>query len=419
MDLWLKLTPTVQAALIFVWGLFVGGQVNRGIYRLAWTPRAIGPWSAPPSGLAPRTWVDRIPVVGWWRMRRESSTWGRGFWIRPALLEASLGVGLAALWLYEIGGGLLPSAARNIVAHEPDLIVAQFFGHAILLCLMTVATFIDFDEQTIPDTITIPGTLLGLMLAASLTSWGLPVVQRIDSVGTLSVSPLRMSSPLPWNEDWDGGRGWIIGVACFAAWCFALIPKRATLRRGARRGWGIFWKSMWRSGWCVPMGLLAVVGTLVISVVWWAGGEGWRSLLSSLVGMAAGGAVVWTIRIVFSTVLGQEAMGFGDVTLMAMIGSFLGWQSTLVTFFLAPFAAIFIAVGQWLFTGRRDLAFGPYLCFAAGFLVVRWDSIWNHSASAMFALGAEVPLIVGLCVLVVGPLVWCVRVARMWLFGGR
>ncbi|MFO0904822.1 MAG: A24 family peptidase [Pirellulales bacterium] len=419
MDFWLKLSPTTQTLWLFVWGAVVGGQVNRGIYRLAWTPRPIGPWSAPPPGLAARTWADRIPIVGWWRLRREASELGRGFWIRPLLLELALGLGLPMLYWYEMSGRLLPAAARSVAAHEPDFLVAQFFGHAVLLCLMLAATFIDFDEQTIPDSITIPGTLFGLALAACVPSGGLPVVQKLDAAGTLAASPLRATSPLAWNEELDGERGLMLGAACFAAWCFALIPKRATLRRGLVRGWGIFWKSMWRSGWCVPMALLALSGWVAIAGVWWGGGEWWRSLLSALLGMASGGAIVWAVRAVFGAVLGQEAMGFGDVTLMAMIGAFLGWQSTLVTFFLAPFAAIFIALGNWFLTGRRDLAFGPYLCFAAGFLVVRWDVIWNKSASALFALGYEVPLIVGLCIVVMGPLVWCVRATRLWLTGGR
>ena len=44
-----------------------------------------------------------------------------------------------------------------------------FFVHAVLFILMVAATFIDFDERIIPDLITIPGTLLGLLLAVSYT----------------------------------------------------------------------------------------------------------------------------------------------------------------------------------------------------------------------------------------------------------
>ena len=81
--------------------------------------------------------------------------------------------------------------------------------------------------------------------------------------------------------------------------------------------------------------------------------------------MAVGGVAVWLVRIVGSLALGQEAMGFGDVTLMGMIGAFLGWQPALLVFFLAPFTGVLIAVSQWLLTGRKDIAYGPFLCLAA------------------------------------------------------
>ena len=41
-------------------------------------------------------------------------------------------------------------------------------------------------------------------------------------------------------------------------------------------------------------------------------------------------------------------MGFGDVTLMGMIGAFLGWQAAVLTFFLAPFFGLAHAVWKLL-----------------------------------------------------------------------
>ena len=48
------------------------------------------------------------------------------------------------------------------------------------MALMLVATFIDFDEKTIPDEITIPGTLLGLLFAALWPDSHLPVARLVD-----------------------------------------------------------------------------------------------------------------------------------------------------------------------------------------------------------------------------------------------
>ena len=47
---------------------------------------------------------------------------------------------------------------------------------------------------------------------------------------------------------------------------------------------------------------------------------------------------MWAVRLIGTAALRREAMGFGDVTLMMMIGTFLGWQACSDLFFLAPFA---------------------------------------------------------------------------------
>jgi hypothetical protein len=123
--------------------------------------------------------------------------------------------------------------------------------------------------------------------------------------------------------------------------------------------------------------------------------------------MAFGGVLVWGVRIVGYLGLHKEAMGFGDVTLMAMIGAYLGWQSTIIVFFLAPFAAVVIALTQFLLTGRRDIPFGPYLCAGALLLVLNFQYLWANWGEHIFGMGWIVPALLGgglvvmLCLLII------------------
>ena len=63
--------------------------------------------------------------------------------------------------------------------------------------------------------------------------------------------------------------------------------------------------------------------------------------------------------------IAPEAMGFGDVTLMAMIGSFLGWQTSPMVFFLAPLAGLVVGLIQWFAYRDNVIPYGPFLCLAA------------------------------------------------------
>ena len=406
--------------LLFLIGVIVATQLNRGVYRLAWFARPIGPWSAPHEDALARRWSDRIPIVGWIGLSREASIHGRGFWVRPMLLEVATGICFAMLYWHEVGRYI---AGQPLLSPATiPILQATYLSHIILFSLMLVATFIDFDEQTIPDAITVPGTIIGLTLAAAL-----PMGRAIVSAGHppqaefLSVVSGVMREQ-PWSEFLASEASLLIGVACFVGWCIAVVPWLWTTRRGLGKAFQYFVASFRRrlSPWFV---LTAIAGLLSIVLVWKFGnpvlvgpGNRWESLFSALVGMAAGGGLIWAVRIVGSHALGQEAMGFGDVTLMAMMGAFLGWQATLIVFFLAPFAALFISVSQWLLTRRRDIAFGPYLCGGACYLVVDWDNMWNR-ARPIFELGLFVPGVLAVGLALMGILLMGMRWLRETIFG--
>ena len=128
--------------------------------------------------------------------------------------------------------------------------------------------------------------------------------------------------------------------------------------------------------------------------------------------MCFGGGLIWGVRIVGGQALRVEAMGFGDVTLMAMIGAFLGWQAAFLIFFLAPFTALLIATAQWVLTGQRHIAFGPYLCFATLIVMLGWNAVWTEWASPMFSLGWFIPIMLVCCLVLMGGMLWLWRLVR-------
>ena len=102
---------------------------------------------------------------------------------------------------------------------------------------------------------------------------------------------------------------------------------------------------------------------------------GW---LSSLIGIVAGGGILFAIAEAYYRLRGIEGLGMGDVKMLAMIGAVLGWPLMLLTLIFASFAGSLVGVGL-MASGRGGmqaaLPFGTFLALGALVAAVAGDPI--------------------------------------------
>ncbi len=93
------------------------------------------------------------------------------------------------------------------------------------------------------------------------------------------------------------------------------------------------------------------------------------ALCGSLLGLISGAAVVWATRILGTLAFRKEAMGLGDVHLMAGVGAVVGPIDPVLAFFIAPFIGLLVALASYgvarLARGSvRIIPYGPSLAVA-------------------------------------------------------
>jgi hypothetical protein len=82
-------------------------------------------------------------------------------------------------------------------------------------------------------------------------------------------------------------------------------------------------------------------------------------------GFVVGGGIVWALRIVSSLLLDTEALGLGDVHLMACVGAAFGWRVAVVGFVVAPFIGLAWWLGNLFRRAPMRMPFGPSLAFGS------------------------------------------------------
>ena len=329
---------------LFVLGLCIGSFLNVCIHRFPAKRRLrdqLWALTSHSSG-CPRCsssirWHDNVPLLGWLLLRGRCRSCRLSISVRYPLVELLTAVLFVVLYQCEMPldfrggvstGGLQSSVGPQAAFPQSSVEVwlhVRYGLHVAMLCCLIVATFIDLVLWIIPDGSTVPLMLFSLLVhTLSGQCWIVPL----------------------WFQD-----------ASVASTLRAVLPE------------SVSWLMFSWDGLSFATAYPHVHGFLV-----------------SVAGFIAGGGIVWLVRVIGAFVLRREAMGFGDVVLMAMIGSVLGWQPVLVVFFAAPMLAIGVALLSLVLRRRDEIPYGPWLSLAALLLLVLWNSVWPM-AERIFDMG--------------------------------
>ncbi len=272
---------------------------------------------------------DNIPIFGWLLLGGRCRFCQKSIPIKYPLIELVNGLLFVVVYALEVplnhwtpiansslSCALSPTTFANAWDLSPLVIVnSRYLYHLILVEALFVASLIDWESMTIPDAVTVPALLAGVIGAATFGKfWIVPV----------------------WFQD--------VGIAQITVeW----LPEA------------------WRAAWLTE----SVPG-------WIAAHPHIHGLAVSLTGLFVGGGIVWMVRGLAWLALRREAMGFGDVVFMAMVGSFIGWQAVIVAFFIAPALALIAALSMRTFRTGREIPYGPYLSLGTMAVLLGWRWIW-------------------------------------------
>ena len=94
----------------------------------------------------------------------------------------------------------------------------------------------------------------------------------------------------------------------------------------------------------------------------------WQRELSALLGAGVGLFGVLAIALIGTWIFKKEAMGGGDVKLMAGIGALIGWQGVITTVVMGSFFGLLYALYAMVRHGKKGgdaIPFGPFLSLGA------------------------------------------------------
>ena len=119
------------------------------------------------------------------------------------------------------------------------------------------------------------------------------------------------------------------------------------------------------------------LGGLVIGLLLSLDG-GFHAIGQAILGAVVGFALLYAVALAGKAMFKEEAMGGGDIKMMAMVGAFTGWTGVLLTIFLGSLLGTLIFVPLHLIGKKKLVPFGVFLALGAavtylwGPAIVEW-----------------------------------------------
>lgn len=380
---------------LFAIGACVGSFLNVVIYRLPRGESIAFPGSHCPSCGRAIHWYDNVPLVSWLVLRAKCRQCKAPISPRYILVELLTAVLVAGLYVcyYVLR---LREGAGEFMDTWP-----MFTAYAALLCGLLACSAIDIEHWIVPLEVCWLLSALGLVVFAVWPHPWMPAISQpaeamalaaaiglaisilLQHYGILQPSfldaqdkpPLKEVPPEKQSHAADSKKGKkpakpAVSVAITAE--HGVNPRLEVLRELL---------------FLAPAIGLAVIAYFLVTQVqpirlrWlWltdatstgplagAFARHFNGLMAALMGYLIGGLIVWAVRILGTLGFGKEAMGLGDVHLMAAVGAVTGWVVPTLAFFVAPFFGLLWALYLWLRRNQRELPYGPWL--AAGTVAV-------------------------------------------------
>lgn len=370
--------------LIFItaFGAIVGSFLNVVIYRMPAGLSVVSPPSSCPKCGHKLKAYENVPVLGWLWLGGKCSQCKVKISVQYPLIEALTALMFAGtyvvFYLVPDWRDPLGNAGFDIVETWPVFVV-----WVVMLAGLLAATLIDARHFIIPLPIPWTLTLVAIVALPLGASVGKPPAGAIgQSIGFEPFVPVV--GPTGAMVAWGGAVGLAIAYVLLR---LGVLPDSfegedddALDENGEvpplKHPRLVALKELMYVGFPL-LGMLAghylaVRGVFEQPVF---GSAPWYYVLAGCVmGYLVGGGVIWMIRILGTLGFGKEAMGLGDVHLLAAIGAVLGWhESVFICIFISPFLGLGVTLVLAILAAAkkgpaRVIPYGPYL--AAGAVIV-------------------------------------------------